>query len=190
MDKLRNVASGLRDTTLQQIVIEGIGYIYEGMSSDDFQTILELYLNNSLQVLLCPAPQCWTLISSSPSIQRIKAHVVIIMGTESYSGIEKRHIDYPVADVLQMMGAHALHKCVFFCHTPKKDHWKKLLYEPLPIESHLDHYLHDHFNSEIVTRTITSMQDGVDYMTWSFLYRRLTKNPNYYNLQGTSQEHA
>jgi len=80
-------------------------------------------------------------------------------------------------------------RCVILCHTPKKEHLKKLLYDPLPIESHLDHYLHDHFNSEIVTKTIGSMQDAVDYITWTFLYRRLSKNPNYYNLQGTSNNH-
>ena len=71
----------------------------------------------------------------------------------------------------------------------KKDFFKKFLYEPLPIESHLDHCLHDHFNAEIVTKTIENRQDAVDYLTWTLLYRRMTQNPNYYNLQGVSHRH-
>ncbi len=36
---------------------------------------------------------------------------------------------------------------------------------------------------------VETKQDAVDYITWSFYYRRLTQNPNYYNLTGVSHRH-
>jgi len=73
---------------------------------------------------------------------------------------------------------------VLMCQSSKKEFYKKFLYEPLPVESHLDHFLHVHFNAEVVTKTIENKRDAVDYLTWTFLYRRMTLNPDYYNLQG------
>ena len=69
------------------------------------------------------------------------------------------------------------------CHTPRKEYYKKFLFEAFPVESHLDHALADHMAAEVVTGTVRSKQDAVDYLTWTFLYRRLAQNPNYYNLQ-------
>jgi pre-mRNA-splicing helicase BRR2 len=80
-------------------------------------------------------------------------------------------------------------KCVVLCYAPKKEYLKRLLHDALPIESHLDQFLHDHINAETVTKTIENKQDAVDYLTWTFFYRRLAQNPNYYNLQGTSHRH-
>ena len=74
-------------------------------------------------------------------------------------------------------------RCVLMCHAPRKEYYKKFLFEPFPVESHLDHALHDHIAAEIVAKVITNKQDAVDYLTWTFFYRRLAQNPNYYNLQ-------
>ena len=87
-------------------------------------------------------------------------------------------------------GIDAKATCTLMCHMPRKEYYKKFLFEPLPIESHLDATLHDALCSEIVSRTVTNKQDAVEYITWSLYYRRLTQNPNYYNMTGVTHRHV
>lgn len=108
----------------------------------------------------------------------MSAHLVVVMGTQYYDGRENAQTDYPVTDSLQMMG-HASRplvdnsgKCVILCHAPRKEYYKKFLYEAFPVESHLHHFLHDNLNAEIVAGIIENKQDAVDYLTWTFMYRR------------------
>ncbi|PON75801.1 Winged helix-turn-helix DNA-binding domain containing protein [Parasponia andersonii] len=122
----------------------------------------------------------------------LSAHLVVVMGTQYYDGRDNVHADYHVTDLLQMIG-HAGRplldnsgKCVILCHAPRKEYYKKFLYEAFPVESHLQQYLHDNLNAEVIAGIIMDKQDAVDYLTWTFMYRRLTQNTNYYNLQGVS----
>lgn len=139
------------------------------------------------QVCVATCSLCWSI--------SMAAYLVIILDTQWYNGRIHAYEDYPVTDVMHMLGRanRPLHdhdaKCVLMCQSSKKDLYKKFLTECLPVESHLDHRLHDHFNAEIVTKTIENKQDAVDHLTWTFLYRRLTQNPNYYNLQGVTHRH-
>ena len=73
-------------------------------------------------------------------------------------------------------------------HEPKKTFYRKFLYEPFPVESCLQEVLHDHINAEVVGGTIRSKQDAVDFLTWTYFYRRLTRNPAYYHLADGSPE--
>lgn len=43
--------------------------------------------------------------------------------------------------------------------------------------------------SEIAVETINNKQEAVDWLTYTFFYRRLPQNPNYYNMMGRSHRH-
>lgn len=77
-------------------------------------------------------------------------------------------------------------KFMIYCQSAKKNYYKKFLFEPYPLESSLHLNLNDHFNSAIVSKSISSKGDGVDWLTWTFMYRRLINNPNFYNMEDTS----
>lgn len=70
-------------------------------------------------------------------------------------------------------------------HEEKKNFYKKFLYEPFPVESSLAGQLTDHLNAEIASGTLTKRKHCIDYLTWTYFFRRLTKNPGYYNVEIT-----
>eukprot|EP01094_Clydonella_sp_ATCC50884_P027740 TRINITY_DN8091_c1_g2_i1.p1 TRINITY_DN8091_c1_g2~~TRINITY_DN8091_c1_g2_i1.p1 ORF type:complete len:1853 (+),score=962.58 TRINITY_DN8091_c1_g2_i1:598-5559(+) len=173
---------------LRDMLQYGIAIYHEHMSEAERRVVQRLFEAEAIQVAIVTRTLCWGL--------PLAAYLVVIMGTESYDGKAHRFVDYPTTDVLQMMGRacrprhDAAAKCAILCHGARKDYYRKFLFEPLPVESHLDLYLADHVNAEVVAKTIESKQDCVDYLTWSFFYRRLTQNPIYYNLQGVSHRHV
>ena len=122
------------------------------------------------------------------------AHLVVIKGTEFLRRQAKRYVDFPVTDVLQMMGRAGRPQfdqqgiAVILVHEPKKTFYRKFLYEPFPVESCLQEQLHDHVNAEVVSGTIRSKQDAVDFLSWTYFYRRLTRNPAYYHLEEHTDE--
>ncbi|XP_055327556.1 U5 small nuclear ribonucleoprotein 200 kDa helicase-like [Paramacrobiotus metropolitanus] len=178
----------LTDKTLCDTLLSGIGYIHEGLEERDRKIVETLFSSSAIQVLVVSKELCWSL--------PVRAHLVIIMDTQSYDGKIHSYVDYAVTDVIQLIGAFANRPqvdqksvCVLMCQTSKKEFFLKFLMNPLPVESHLDHFLHDPFNAEIVTKTVENKQDAVDYLTWTLMYRRMTQNPNYYSLQNVSHRH-
>lgn len=177
----------ISDATLKETTSNGVAYLHQGTTSKDKKIIEQLFQAGAIQIVVLSASLCWSTTLS--------AYLVLIMDTQIYNGKIHAYEDYPISDVIQMIGYAGRpaededSKCVLFCQSSKKEFFKKFLFEPLPLESHLDHSLYDHFNAEIVTRTIENKQDAVDYLTWTFIYRRMSKNPNYYNLSGLTHRH-
>ncbi|KAM0747473.1 Sec63-domain-containing protein [Meredithblackwellia eburnea MCA 4105] len=175
------------DADLRVTLASGIGFYHEALSKQDKRIVERLFDSGAIQVVVASKDTAWSI--------PLTAYMVIIMGVQTFEGKEHRYVDYPFTDVLQMMGraCRPTHdtssRCILMCQSVRKDFFKKFLNEGLPIESHLHLALHDHFNAEIVTKTIENKQDAVDWLTWTWMYRRLVANANYYNMQGTSHRH-
>lgn len=186
-NELQVLLEKIDDKTLRETLINGIGYVHEGTTDTDRHIVEKLFASEAIQVLVISKNLCWST--------QIESYLTIIMDTQYYNGQLHVYEDYSLNDMLQMCGRANRPKrdqdakVVVMCHSSRKDFYKKFLYEPLPVESHLDRVLHDHFNAEIVTKTIENKQDAVDYLTWTLMYRRMTQNPNYYKLQGVSHRH-
>ncbi|KAL7228567.1 hypothetical protein ACSBR2_007309 [Camellia fascicularis] len=186
-EKLEPSILKIKEPMLRETLQHGVGYLHEDLTSTDQEIVKTLFETGCIQVCVLSSSMCWGVPMS--------AHLVVVMGTQYNDGHENAPTDYPVTDLLQMMGranrslVDDSGKCVIFFHHPRKEYYRKFLYEALPVESHLHHFLCDNLNAEVVVGAIKNKQDAVDYLTWTFMYRRLTQNPNYYNLQGLSHGH-
>eukprot|EP00741_Cyanophora_paradoxa_P020260 tig00021238_g19554.t1 len=198
-------ASGVRDASLKHTLAFGIGLHHAGLHERDKALVEELFVNEKIQVLVSTSTLAWGV--------NFPAHLVVVKGTEYYDAKTRRYVDYPITDVLQMMGRAGrpqfdatgvavvlLHGAPYPLPAPpshpplsryppdaKKNFYKKFLYEPFPVESSLPAVLHNHLNAEAAAGTIASRQDALDYLTWTYFFRRLVMNPSFYHLQDASR---
>ncbi|XP_063773108.1 activating signal cointegrator 1 complex subunit 3 isoform X1 [Pseudophryne corroboree] len=184
--EMDDIIGTVRDSNLKLTLAFGIGMHHAGLHERDRKTVEELFVNCKIQVLIATSTLAWGV--------NFPAHLVVVKGTEFYDGKTRRYVDYPITDVLQMMGRAGRPqfddqgKAVILVHDIKKDFYKKFLYEPFPVESSLLEVLSDHLNAEIAAGTIASKQDAMDYITWTYFFRRLVMNPSYYNLEDVGHE--
>jgi len=168
-----------QDPYLKEFIEFGIGIHHAGLTARDREIVEALYLEQKIMVLIATSTLAWGV--------NFPAHLVVVKGTEFFDPQLKRYVDFPITDVLQMMGRagrpqfddHAV--SVVMVHEPKKNFYRRFLYEPFPVESSLHEQLTDHINAEICAKTITNKDEAVDYVTWTYFFRRLTANPAYYD---------
>lgn len=186
VEEMRPLLERIHEEALAESISHGIGYYHEALSTSDKRIVKHLYNNGAIQVLVASREVCWELDCT--------AHLVVVMGTQFFEGREHRYVDYPLSEVLQMFGKATrpmqdkISKGVLMLPAVKREYYKKFLNEALPIESHLQIWLHDAFVSEISTKMIESADDAINWTTFTFFYRRLLANPSYYSLTDTSHE--
>lgn len=186
IEEITPLLQRVNEKALVDSISHGIGYFHEALSVNDKRIVSHLYSIGALQVMVASRDVCWELDCT--------AYLVIVMGTQFYEGREHRYIDYPISEILQMFGKASRpledmeSRGLLMVPATKREYYKKFLNEALPIESHLQVYMHDAFVSEISTKIIASTQDAVDWATYTYFYRRLLANPSYYGLTDTSHD--
>ena len=170
----------IQDLYLKFFLENGIGYLFEGMNQLLVETVLNLFKLGIIQVLLLTHSLAW--------LTDVRSHTVVFLDTKYFH--DHKLVDYPIEEMHEMLaksgrpGTDQQSVCLLYCYSPSKDYLKKFLFEPVPVESHLHHFLADHINAEIASKSIETKQDCMDWIAWTYFYRRIQQNPNYYNLVG------
>lgn len=180
LEDLEVILTQVKDSNLKHVLYFGIGMHHAGLVESDRAIVEELFLNQKIQILVTTTTLAWGV--------NFPARLVIIKGTEFFDAKEKRYLDYPVTDVLQMMGRAGRPQfddtgivCIYALQE-KVPFLKTFLFQPFPVESSLGGQLHDHINAEISSGTLTTRASCINYLTWTYYFRRLTRNPAYYGL--------
>mmetsp|Transcript_15719 Transcript_15719/g.29656 ORF Transcript_15719/g.29656 Transcript_15719/m.29656 type:complete len:2127 (-) Transcript_15719:145-6525(-) len=183
---ISEIAETINDASLRHTITYGIGLHHAGLSSIDRELVETMFLNGDIQVLVATATLAWGV--------NLPAHFVIVKGTEFFDGKSSRYVDYPVTDVLQMIGRAGRPQfdtkgvALVMVKAGKKNFYKRFLYHPFPVESCLMSRLTAILNAEIAIGTVTKVEDCVGYLDWTFLARRCRVNPSFYGAKSSDDD--
>ncbi len=186
-DDLQLNLSRVKDDALKEALSFGIGLHHAGLVENDRQLSEELFANNKIQILVATSTLAWGV--------NLPAHLVVVKGTQYFDAKIEGYKDMDLTDVLQMLGRAGRPQfdssgiARIFTQDAKKAFYKHFLHTGFPVESSLHSVLDNHLGAEASAGTIGTKQDALDYLTWTFFFRRLHKNPSYYGLEISAEEH-
>jgi replicative superfamily II helicase len=95
-EELRELLYQVEDPNLKLSLTFGIGLHHAGLREEDRKLSEELFIQGKIQILIATSTLAWGV--------NFPAHLVVIKGTEFYDAKQKCYVDFPITDVLQMMG--------------------------------------------------------------------------------------
>ncbi|OWB67958.1 hypothetical protein B5S30_g3328 [[Candida] boidinii] len=185
-DELQDVLIKVKDDTLKLSLQFGIGLHHAGLVESDRQISHKLYESGKIQILVATSTLAWGV--------NLPAYLVIIKGTQFFDAKIEAYRDMDLTDILQMMGRAGRPAfdtsgvAIVYTKESKKMFYKHFLNVGFPVESSLHKVLDNHIGAEIASGTIKSRQEAMDFLTWTFLYRRAHNNPTYYGIEDLSPQ--
>ena len=188
-DAIQGYRAHLQDPELIDFIAKGVGFYHHGLHRKDRSTILQLYVEGIVRVLVVPRDACWDL--------PVRASCVVVMGTQ-YVEVDpetsiRRVRDYKLTDIVRMQSRAVQHNGTghfhLFCQAEALDTYSRFLTEGLPLESQLmeTDTLQNWIRSLESKGFGMSKQDLFDFLSFSLLSRRVASNPTYYSFTSTNQ---
>jgi activating signal cointegrator complex subunit 3 len=94
--EIDEVQQSVTDENLRNTIQFGIGMHHAGLTENDRKIVEHLFVTKKIKILVTTSTLAWGV--------NFPARLVIIKGTEYFDPKIKRYVDYPVTDILQMMG--------------------------------------------------------------------------------------
>jgi replicative superfamily II helicase len=164
--------------TLQDWISSGVGYHHAGLQQFERKLVEEAFEEGKLR--------CLCATSSLAVGVNLPARLVIVKGTKTYRGGGSGYQDVDTAQLLQMVGRagrpglDTRGTAVILTDAQSKAHVEYLLQGFDPAESHLNSRLVEILNTEVSQGVITSVDDAVKWLSSTFFYVRLQKDPRVY----------
>jgi activating signal cointegrator complex subunit 3 len=160
----------------------GMGIHHAGMLRGDRKLTEQMFNDGAIKVLCCTATLAWGI--------NLPAHSVIIKGTEVYNPEKGGIVDLSILDVQQIFGRagrpqfDSSGEATLITTGEAFPRYMDKLVRPMPIESNFIKQLADHLNAEVVSGTVSTLKEAARWLTYTYLYVRMLRNPLVYGISG------
>ena len=169
-----------RNRELRELAGQGFGIHHAGMLRSDRNIAERMFEQNVTKVLCCTATLAWGV--------NLPAYAVVIKGTQIYDSSKGSFVDLGILDVLQIFGRagrpqYEAQGVGYICTSSDKiDHYVSAITQQHPIESKFVEGLIDSLNAEVALGTVTTVDEGVRWLGYTYLFQRMRKNPLIYGM--------
>ena len=170
----------LKNVDLQELLPYGFGIHHAGMKPYERALVEALFAAGHIKVLVSTATLAWGV--------NLPAHAVIIKGTQIYNPEKGRWVELSPQDVMQMIGRagrpqyDTFGEGILITTNSELQYYLSLLNQQLPIESQFISKLADNLNAEIVQGTVTTRDEAVDWLGYTYLFVRMLRAPSVYSV--------
>ncbi len=169
-----------RNRELKELFAQGFGIHHAGMLRSDRTLVERLFAEGYIKVLCCTATLAWGV--------NLPAHTVIIKGTDIYDSKQSAFVELGMLDVMQIFGRAGRPQFdtsgegIIITTHDQLPRYLSLMNHQLPIESQFIKQLSDNLNAEIVSGTVTTIEEAVEWLSYTYLYVRMLRNPLAYGI--------